>query len=141
MRPRVAAGSHFARYHESFLRASYTKRKSIASKYISALRERDAAGFCSFTLAKSPPGGLDQFLEPGALKHFDQGVAMRLQDPAGHIRGQLAEIGAPTLGGLRPFYIWVGEVLAEPLTVFERRVMRLCSRLYNRAHGKKRHRS
>jgi hypothetical protein len=32
-----------ARYHEPVLSATYTKRKSMASKYISALRDRQAA--------------------------------------------------------------------------------------------------
>src|SRR6185437_15857064 len=42
-----------------FIRARYTKRKSLASRYISGLRAREAAGFTSFALAKrprAPPG-------------------------------------------------------------------------------------
>jgi hypothetical protein len=36
------------------LAARYTKRKSLASRYISGLRAREAAGSTGFTLAKRP---------------------------------------------------------------------------------------
>jgi len=38
-----------ARYHEPVLSASYTKRKSMASKYIAALRDREATGSAAST--------------------------------------------------------------------------------------------
>src|ERR1700752_1525867 len=72
--------------------ATYTKRKSIASKYISALR---ACGKWSVQLhpGEPAPGGLHQFLQPGALEDFDQGVAVRLQDLIGDIQRQFAQVG------------------------------------------------
>jgi hypothetical protein len=50
-----------------WVNATYTKRKSIASKYISASGPAEVAGFCSITRANLPRGGLHPFQKPQRL--------------------------------------------------------------------------
>src|SRR5487761_521194 len=72
------------------LGARYTKRKSLASRYISGLRECEAAGLTSLTLAKEMLARvLNELLKACTSKNLDQGVSAALQDLGRHIVRQL----------------------------------------------------
>ncbi len=77
-------------------------RRPLASKYISALRAREAAGLINRTVLNCRRAASDQFLEAAALKHLDQGAAARVSTPARPYRARVRTGTSPAAGRSHP---------------------------------------